>query len=44
MRRAVGNKTGRDFAVFSLLAAVAGAISQAIGTVIEIGRAAGWWL
>jgi hypothetical protein len=33
----------RDFAVILMLAAVAGAIAQVIGTVIEIGRAAGWW-
>jgi hypothetical protein len=44
MRRAVDNKPVRDFAVILMLAAVAAAISQVIGTVIEFGRAAGWWL
>ena len=42
--RAVHNKTVRDFAVILMLAAVGGAIAQTIRTVIEIGRAAGWWL
>jgi hypothetical protein len=31
------------FAVILMLAAVAGAVAQAIGTVIEIGRSVGWW-
>jgi len=44
MRRAVHNKPVSDFAVILMLAAVAGAIGQVVSTVIEIGRAAGWWL
>ena len=32
-----------DFGVVLMLAAVVGAISQLVGTSIEIGRAAGWW-
>lgn len=44
MRRAFDHKPVRDFAVISMLAAVVGAIAHAIGTAIEIGRAAGWWL
>lgn len=32
-----------DFGVLLMLAAVVGAVSQLIGTGIEIGRAAGWW-
>ena len=43
MRRAVHNKPVRDFAVILMVAAAAGAIAQAVGTMIEIGRAAGWW-
>jgi hypothetical protein len=43
MRRAVGNKPVRDFAVVMMVVAVAGAIAQVVGTVIEVGRAAGWW-
>ena len=33
----------REFAVIFVLAAVAGAISQLVGTTIEVGRTAGWW-
>ena len=43
MRRAVYNKPVHDFAVILMLAAVAGAIGQVVGTVIEMGRAARWW-
>jgi hypothetical protein len=43
MRRAASSKPVRDIAVISMIAAVAGAIAEAIGAVIEIGRAAGWW-
>jgi hypothetical protein len=43
MRPAVHNKPVRDFAVLLLLAAVTGAVAQAVGTIIDIGRAAGWW-
>lgn len=43
MRQAGWREAERDFAVIVTLAAVAGAIAQVVGTVIEIGRAAGWW-
>jgi hypothetical protein len=43
MRRAASNKPVRDFAAILMLAAVAGAMAQIIGTIIEIGRAAGRW-
>lgn len=32
-----------EFPVILMLAAVAGAVAQVAGTVVEIGRAAGWW-
>jgi hypothetical protein len=44
MRRAFDHKPMRDFAIISMLAAVAGTIAQAVGTAIETGRAAGWSL
>jgi hypothetical protein len=41
MKRAGRTQAERDFAI--VLAAVAGAVAQVLGTAIEIGRAAGWW-
>ena len=38
----VGRQT-QDFGMTLMLAAVVGAIAQLAGTVVEIGRAAGWW-
>lgn len=32
------------FEVILMAAAIVGAVAHAIGTFIEIGRAAGWWL
>lgn len=42
--RHTGRQVTVRFEVTLMLAAVAGAVAQAIGTVIEIGRAVGWWL
>lgn len=43
MRQAAHRKPIRDFAIILMLAAVTGAITQVIGTVIELGRSAAWW-
>ena len=32
-----------DFSVVLMLAAVASAVAQMVGTVVEIGRVVGWW-
>jgi hypothetical protein len=42
--RQVGQGPTRDFAVILMLAAVAGGVAQVVGMVLQIGRAAGWWL
>lgn len=34
---------GRDFAIILMLVAVAGVVCQAINTLIDLGRSAGWW-
>lgn len=44
MRRAGYREPERDFTLILMLAAVAGAIADVVGTFIDIGRAAGWWL
>ena len=33
----------KDYALILMLAAVAGAASQLVGTILNIGRSAGWW-
>ena len=33
----------RDFATILMLVAVAGVVCQAINTLIDLGRSAGWW-
>jgi len=43
MRRAGHQLIAHDFGLILMLAAVAGAFAQIAGTIIEIGRAVGWW-
>lgn len=42
MKRAVGNKPVRNFAIVLMLAAVVGAVADVVGTIIDLGRAAEW--
>ena len=42
MRR-IGQRQADDFAVILMLAGVAGAAAEVVGTIIDLGRAAGWW-
>ena len=41
MRR-IGQRQADDFAVILMLAGVAGAAAEVVGTIIDLGRAAGW--
>jgi hypothetical protein len=43
MKQAERKPSERNFAEILVLAAVAGAIAQIVGVVVEIGRAAAWW-
>jgi len=43
MKHASHRQSARDFEIILMLAAVAGAIAQVVGVVVEIGQAAGWW-
>jgi hypothetical protein len=43
MQQAGHRRPGHDYAVILMLAAVAGAVGQVAGTIVEIGRVAGWW-
>jgi hypothetical protein len=42
MRR-ITHRAAREFATILMLAAVAGAVSQVIRTILEVGKSAGWW-
>jgi hypothetical protein len=41
-RPAWGAKS-RDYALILMLAAVAGAASQVVSAILNVGRSAGWW-
>lgn len=41
--RHTGHQVPARFEITLMLAAVAGAVAQVIGTAIKIGQAAGWW-
>jgi hypothetical protein len=36
-------RRSKDFAAILMLAAIAGAASQVVGAILDIGRSAGWW-
>jgi hypothetical protein len=44
MRQASRQPKAYDFEVVLMLAAVVGAIADVVGTLIDVGQAAGWWL
>jgi hypothetical protein len=43
MRQANRRRPAGDFATILMVSAVAGAIAQVVGAVINVGRSAGWW-
>lgn len=43
MRRVDRQPKTSEFALILMLTAVVGAVAQVVGTVIELGRALGWW-
>jgi hypothetical protein len=42
MRR-IDHRPAREFATILMLTAAAGAASQVVRTVLEVGKSAGWW-
>jgi hypothetical protein len=42
-RLATHRPRSREYALTLMLAAVAGAASQVVGAILNIGRSAGWW-